>query len=874
MQEKVKLPNDILITLILFALIPFLMAPKFVYEYSTQKHLVFTIFMLIIAFYYFTKYFSKPVKFEYTHSHMFLSFFSLSAFLSLISVYMENKYYLPAASNIAFYIVLIVFFSYLVTTRFGEDFKFIEYGLFVFMITGTIIAVDGLLNKFFGYDIFFGKYGDPSQRIALRTTIGNPNFVSDYLAQLLPISVYFTLRKNTNVYIRLYSLINVFIMFWVILLAQTRSIYLATFVGMGFAIISFLISIKKDSLKTYIKSHEFRLWLILLISVFAFLFLMFSFETPFNKGGEVIATDRLAALASVSSWDERILSWSSAIKQFSDENHKNHLFFGSGISTYPVYSVRYLAEVQQENPERFLYAWNNFKRAHNDYLQVLGETGIIGFTSIILMLISLIIIYFKTLKKEKDEDNKVLLFTLFGWSAVVMVIHAFTEFAFHMHPNLILSVFILSCAVSKQFFEKVRTINFKKGYMIFLPLMIVAIITTYFKINETASEAYFVLGNEKYNSMVALQNASKTQIPNILVQLENQKNNLQKQLSTDNVSTLDLQRITRTLEQIQSEIDKYEQLKNEYQQQSFENYEKAFEYFLKSLNRNPNFGKSSFYMSQLFISDIRKDYLTYEDLPKVFNMELPEYSFMIREFEGALDLMPFPDKTLRDTVEPLYDETLNNSAKEILITIQSLYDGINQLEYTYLSFNEKNAYRLIGRIYYNIIALYQQLKDYMPNEELLKIQTLQNKAYESFHHWENQAIYILPGGWNRFPEWEDVYYEYMLLTVRLNEVYPESEIIKQIDQISKKEGMATYYMAKKNRGIPDGSLNLLTEFYTLITDLNPKQELARIVVENYKDVYEYNKKIKEENNNIYKYYKERIDSFLEDYEFFTRRVNK
>ncbi len=66
------------------------------------------------------------------------------------------------------------------------------------MITGTIIAFDGILNKFLGFDLFFGKYGDPSQRITLRTTIGNPNFVSDYLAQLLPISIYFTLRKDTK----------------------------------------------------------------------------------------------------------------------------------------------------------------------------------------------------------------------------------------------------------------------------------------------------------------------------------------------------------------------------------------------------------------------------------------------------------------------------------------------------------------------------------------------------------------------------------------------------------------------------------------------------------------------------------------------------
>lgn len=874
MQEKAKIPTDILIFLVLFALIPFLMVPNLVYEYSTQKHLVFSLFMVVILIYYLFKYFSKPVSIKFTYPHIFLSFFSISSFLSLISVYMENKYYLPKSVGIAFYIVLIVFFSYVITTRFGKDFKFVEYGLFIFMVTGTVIAIDGLLNKFLGFDLFFGKYGDPSQRIVLRTTIGNPNFVSDYLAQLLPISIYFTLRKNTNTYIRIYALANVFIMYWVVLLAQTRSIYLATFVGLGFAIVSYLISNKKDTLKNYVKSKEFRMWLILVLSVLAFLFLMFNFETPFNRGGEVIAADRFAAMASVSSWDERSLSWLSAVKQFADENHKNHFIIGSGINTYPVYAVHYLAEVQAENPERFLYAWNNFKRAHNDYLQVLGETGILGFSSIVLMLVSLMVVYFKVLKLEKDDDNKILLFPLFGWSATIMVIHAFTEFAFHMHPNLILSVFILSSAVSEQFHPHVKSLNIKKSQFVIIPLVVVGVVASYYKINEVTSEALFVKGNREYNSMVSLINATESQIPNIISQLESQKSTLQKQLANYTPGSANFQRITQSINQIETQIEDYKNMQLSYESRAEQSYNNAFEYFQKSLKWDPNFGKSAFYLSQLLTSSIRQNSLTYEDLPKIFEKEIDGYDFIIEEFNGSLDLMPFPDNILRDTVEPIYSIDLSNNAKQITLKIQTLYDGINQLEYSYLSFNEKNAYRLIGRIYYNIVVLYEQLKNYIPLDKLEVVEELQNEAYSNFHHWEQQAIYILPGGWNRFPEWEDVYYEYLLLTARLINIYPQDELINKIIFITQKEGEADYYMAQKFRGIPDSSLKLLSELYSTLRDENLKNQLAENVVSNYEAVYNYYKGQKEEGSPNYTRYQDRIESFFSDYEFFTRRLVK
>ena len=119
-----------------------------------------------------------------------------------------------------------------------------------------------------------------------------------------------------------------------------------------------------------------------------------------------------------------------------------------------------------------------------------------------MMILSLVFIYFKVLKQEQDDDNKNLLFPLFGWSAVVMIIHAFTEFAFHLQPNITLSVFILSVAVSEQFNPKIKSIKIKKSFVFFIIMLIVAFVSCYFKFNESLSEAYYVIGNSHYNAML------------------------------------------------------------------------------------------------------------------------------------------------------------------------------------------------------------------------------------------------------------------------------------------------------------------------------------------------------------------------------------
>lgn len=865
-----KIPGDILFLFLSFLLIPFVMIPNWVYEYSTQKHLVFS-FMItsLVIFYIFKNSYLNNIKIKIPH--LLFAIFGLSTLLSLISVYIENPYYFRFSFEVALYTIILVFFSILVTNKFGKDFSFIENGLFVFLITGTIIAFDGLLNKFLGFDLFFGNIGDPSSRISLRTTIGNPNFVSDYLAQLIPISIYFILKPKNSIYLKIYSFITLFMSIWVVLFAQTRSVYLGTAVGAIIAIISFFVAKKNNEDLKYFKSKQFILWLLVIIFSFAFLFTMFSLDTPFNKSGEVIATDRFAAMNSISSWDERSLSWNAAIKQFNDSNHNIHKFIGSGIGTYPLYAINYMSELQYEQPERYLYAWNNFKRAHNDYLQVLGETGILGFLTISFLLIYLIVYFFITLRKNL-ELNKLLLFVLLGWSVTVTVAHAATEFALHMHPNLLLALFILSIAVSDQFNDKTKSfklnINIK---FILIPIAIIGVVVTFLKFQSTMSEAYFKKAQYQYNKLNEIDNALKNQFPSILKNLEQQYNQYKKELSNYAPNSMQFNQITKTLDDIEQKAKEVQTAQADYTLEAKNAYEQSMNFFLKSLDSNHTFGKSMFYLAQLFVeTPYRYEDVSFSELLEVFELNREEYRHVIKEYKGSLDLMPFESSILREDLSAIYSENITNEeVKTKLIFMQGILDEITYLKTSFVYFTEKNTYKLIAKLYYNMIIQMESLIDLLPNKTQ-EINELMNKYYNSFNHWNKKTIEILPGGWNRFPEWENTYAEIIAMNINLLNYFDNEKIMQDIFYFMEKDGWANYHMAYLNRGIPDNSLTILYDLYLNIADTNIKETLVNNVVNSYKDVYNYYSNLSKDSN-IYIRYENRITDFLENYRFFQRR---
>jgi hypothetical protein len=233
--------------------------------------------------------------------------------------------------------------------------------------------------------------------------------------------------------------------------------------------------------------------------------------------------------------------------------------------------------------------------------------------------------------------------------------------------------------------------------------------------------------------------------------------------------------------------------------------------------------------------------------------------------------MPFSTSNIRSTVKDLYGKSDSQEYKVILVSIQSIYDEIDMLKTAFISFNEKNSYKLIPKLYFEVIRRYELLKGYCDQSTTEIIENMEKADLNEFMHWYDKAIEILPGGWNRFPEWEQTYSEYLYFLTHMTGIFPQEVIMSKILEVIEKDGKANYYMAKKVRGIPDSSLTVLEEFLTSIQNSENKSSFIDGIISNYGQVYDFYKRAMENGDSKYLSYKDRVDSFLSTYEFFLRR---
>ncbi len=119
-------------------------------------------------------------------------------------------------------------------------------------------------------------------------------------------------------------------------------------------------------------------------------------------------------------------------------------FFGFGLGTFPhVYP-------------QFQSFWTNLfvNHAHNDYLELLAETGIVGFALIAWMMVSVFHAGFSKLRRGENDEGRLL--TLAALTGIVSVlVHSLFDFNLHIPGNAAL-FFVLCSAIATPFKYRVR----------------------------------------------------------------------------------------------------------------------------------------------------------------------------------------------------------------------------------------------------------------------------------------------------------------------------------------------------------------------------------------------------------------------------------
>ena len=219
----------------------------------------------------------------------------------------------------------------------------------------------------------------------------NINISSFSLIMKIPIILYVFFNSNKRL-IKVISTTILFSSLLTILLLQSRAAILALFLILFFV---FIISIIQKKW-LYIKNLMF----ILLIGVFSII----SYQQFNDKNASDVIVERFSTITDPGSDDsvkERLNFYSTAVESIS----MNPLF-GIGVGNWKIVSIKYSKDIIKEYRVPYF--------AHNDFLQITAEIGIIGGILYIFFIFYPFLISALYTLKNKKFDQYFLIFLILG----------------------------------------------------------------------------------------------------------------------------------------------------------------------------------------------------------------------------------------------------------------------------------------------------------------------------------------------------------------------------------------------------------------------------------------------------------------------------
>jgi len=297
----------------------------------------------------------------------------------------------------------------------------------VLIIIGGLFGIYGIF-QYNGIDFYFWIRNIGRHKVF--GLFGNVNYFAEYLIVPLPIAVslFFASKKKLK---KTLLLIGILAMGGSLILTFTRSSYLSLTISLIFMFFLFLTSRGKNIIK-----KNKKIFIIIILAVVITITFLFVIPTPLNKSGTVISKIKerasITQLKTDFSSGRRIAIW-----KFTGMIIKDHLLLGSGIGTFKYNTLNYQAKFFNQGQNRSIYPYGIAEKAHNEYLQLWAEIGIIGLGIFIWLIVSYFNYGLKLLKKTKDNHKQGIIIGLMG-SIVAVLIDSIFGFPLHLPATLIL----------------------------------------------------------------------------------------------------------------------------------------------------------------------------------------------------------------------------------------------------------------------------------------------------------------------------------------------------------------------------------------------------------------------------------------------------
>ena len=447
---------------------------------------------------------SKDFKnsFGYLFSSLYIYLYLFYFVWNLLSYFyavnpVETLINLPRIGNTFFAIL----FCFLLLSKIKNSLEFVFTIFFLFLVAEMV-------SYYYDLSEIYPVQG--LRVIAIKGFAGNKNITAASIAFKIPFAIYFFLNSKKLVF-KIISFIILVAGILAISLIEARAAILSTIIVLLLLISFFVYKLIVN--KSDYNKISFQILKIISPYVIAFLLNIFATNFANDKYRKVAITDTLGKISfSEQSSNGRFDYWGDAWLYI-----KENPIISSGLGNWKIESI--------DKGKYHISGYTVPYHAHNDFIHVFAETGILGGLSYLGLFILIAFYLFKILKNEYDTEKKISIkkFILVT-PLVVYLVDALLNFpvarplmqsSLAIYLGLILATYLGKQKLKENIFSNIKFTWFMLGLSLILliPGIIIHIIS--FKSLKQQGRLLYEFNNAKYTYTRAELDQISHNFPNL-----------------------------------------------------------------------------------------------------------------------------------------------------------------------------------------------------------------------------------------------------------------------------------------------------------------------------------------------------------------------
>ena len=388
-------------------------------------------------------------------------------------------------------VVLIVCFNLLLllVANLVRERKDAHLLLGALLLSGFLVALYAMLQ-------YLGVLRGPSSSLAggtgqIISTLGNRNFVGGFMSYLLFPSAILVIQAREK-WLRALSIPVIAFCFGMAMMIKQQGVAIALILAVFVLIVGLII------FRPVAPVRRSRRWILALLLCIVISFL---FQSPSGPLNSLVAHSQENTSFVGRIWerfedDARTWDWLIGLDMFKDSP-----LVGVGLGNYKLNFLPYkVAFLQGERADMFDEYIPRAAQAHNEYVQVLAETGILGLLSVAASIALLVWSFWVRMRRAESEDAKLDLLLL-ACGIATFLAHAFVSFPAHLPASTLALVVFVGLAFSRVYGDRfVGTFSLSGWWMrgAVVAVAVLSLVVSGFAISDLSADMLMAEGQIQF----------------------------------------------------------------------------------------------------------------------------------------------------------------------------------------------------------------------------------------------------------------------------------------------------------------------------------------------------------------------------------------